>query len=93
MSFPVFHGGIGPLDSRGRGKMMAMDVPVECAGVRIQSGDLVLGDADGIVVIPQAIAADVISAALDKIRGENNTRADLESGMLLADAFAKYGIL
>jgi 4-hydroxy-4-methyl-2-oxoglutarate aldolase len=93
LSFPVFHGGIGPLDSRGRGKMMAMDVPVDCAGVRVASGDLVFGDVDGIVVIPQAIAGDVIAAALEKIRAENNTRADLERGMLLADVFARYGIL
>src|SRR4051794_16526444 len=93
MSFPVFHGGIGPLDSRGRGKMMAMDVPVECGGVLVAAGDLVFGDVDGVVVIPQGIADEVIAAALDKISGENKTRADLESGMLLADAFAKYGIL
>jgi 4-hydroxy-4-methyl-2-oxoglutarate aldolase len=93
LGFPVFHGGIGPLDSRGRGKMMAMDVPVDCAGVRVASGDLVFGDVDGIVVIPQDIAGEVIAAALDKITGENNTRADLESGMRMADVFAKYGIL
>jgi 4-hydroxy-4-methyl-2-oxoglutarate aldolase len=93
MGFPVFHGGIGPLDSRGRGKMMAMDVPVDCGGVLVRSGDLVFGDVDGVVVVPQDIAADVVAAALDKISGENKTRADLENGMLLADAFRKYGIL
>jgi regulator of RNase E activity RraA len=93
MGFPVFHGGIGPLDSRGRGKMMAMDVPVECGGVLVRSGDHVFGDVYGVVVVPQDIATDVVAAALDKISGENKTRADLENGMLLADAFKKYGIL
>src|SRR5215217_5943086 len=40
MGFPVFHGGIGPLDSKGRGKIIALDVPVEIAGVKVCSGDL-----------------------------------------------------
>ena len=35
MGFPVFHGGIGPLDSKGRGKMMAMDVPIKCGGAAV----------------------------------------------------------
>ena len=37
----VFHGGIGPLDTRGRGRMVERDTPVECAGVRVRSGDIV----------------------------------------------------
>ena len=93
MGFPVFHGGIGPLDSKGRGRMIAMDVPVEVAGVRVAAGDLVFGDVDGVVVIPQAIAAEVVEAALAKVTGENRTRDDLARGDRLADVFARYGIL
>src|SRR6187431_140343 len=52
MRFPVFAGGIGPLDSKGRGVVMAVDVPVECGGVPIRAGDWVFGDVDGVVVIP-----------------------------------------
>jgi 4-hydroxy-4-methyl-2-oxoglutarate aldolase len=63
--FPVFHGGIGPLDSKGRAEVLAIDVPVGCAGVRIEPGDFVFGDADGVVVLPQAIAAEAIGAALE----------------------------
>ena len=93
MGFPVFHGGIGPLDSKGRGKMMSMDVPIACGGVLVTPGDLVFGDVDGVVVIPQDIAVAVIEAALGKITSENKTRAHLEEGMLLADVYAKYGVL
>jgi regulator of RNase E activity RraA len=93
MSFPVFHGGIGPLDSKGRAKMMAMDVPVKCGGVLVHSGDLIFGDADGVVVIPQAMAEQVIAAATAKIRTENSTRAELEHGLLLMDVYKKYGVL
>lgn len=93
MKFPVFHGGIGPLDSKGRGKMMAMDVPIMCGGVMVNPGDLVFGDVDGLVIIPQDIATDVIEAALKKIDSENNTRRLLEEGQLLGDVYAKYGVL
>lgn len=93
LSFPVFHGGIGPLDSKGRGKMVAKDVPVVCGGVEVAAGDLVFGDVDGVVVIPQAIALDVIAAALDKIGSENKTRAHLEEGMSLTEVYARYGVL
>ncbi|MBN9073152.1 MAG: RraA family protein [Rhizobiales bacterium] len=93
MNFPVFHGGIGPLDSKGRGKMMAMDVPVMCGGVLIDPGDFIFGDADGVVVIPGAIAEKVVEAALAKITSENNTRSELEQGLLLGDVYRKYGVL
>lgn len=93
MGFPVFHGGIAPLDSKGRGRIMALDVPIECAGVRVEKGDLVFGDADGVVVIPQRIEAEVLRLAFEKVRGEKNTLADLRAGHKLADVFARYGIL
>jgi 4-hydroxy-4-methyl-2-oxoglutarate aldolase len=93
MGFPVFHGGIAPLDSKGRGRVMAIDVPVRCAGVKVASGDLVFGDADGVVVIPQAIEAQVLALAFEKIRGEKRTLDDLRAGEKLGDVFAKYGIL
>ena len=55
MRFPVFHGGVGPLDSKGRGKVMEIEVPVMCAGVLVRPQDLVVGDADGVVVIPREV--------------------------------------
>jgi len=93
MNFPVFHGGIAPLDSKGRGRVMAIDVPVRCAGVKVASGDLVFGDADGIVVIPHAIERQVLTLAFEKIKGEKRTLDDLRAGEKLGDVFARYGIL
>ena len=93
LGFPVFHGGIGPLDTRGRGKMVSRDVTIECAGVTVRSGDIVFGDVDGVVVIPQDIAAKVIAAALTKVTSENKTREELENGLLLGEVYAKYGVL
>lgn len=93
LRFPVFAGGIGPLDTKGRGKVVAIDVPIECGGVAVRSGDLVFGDADGVVVIPREVEGEILRAAFEKVAGEDRTRAALERGEKLADVFARHGIL
>ena len=93
MGFPVFAGGIGPLDSKGRGQMMAMDVPVVCAGVRVEPGDLVMADLDGVIVVPQALEAETVAAALAKAEAEDRTREELAAGAKLTDVFARHGVL
>jgi len=93
MNFPVFHGGIGPLDTKGRARMVERDVPVECGGVEIRPGDIVFGDVDGVVVIPQAHEMAIIDKAIAKVTGENNTRDALRKGESLADVFKRFGIL
>jgi regulator of RNase E activity RraA len=93
LGFPVFAGGIGPLDTRGRGKVMAVDVAVECGGVHVEPGDLMFGDADGVVVVPRAIEDEILGAALAKVEGEDRTREALRRGEKLADVFARHGIL
>jgi 4-hydroxy-4-methyl-2-oxoglutarate aldolase len=93
LEFPVFHGGIGPLDSKGRGEVCALDVPLEIAGVTVNPGDLVFGDADGVVVVPQPIGRQTVERALEKVEGEDRTRDELRQGAYLADVFKKYGVL
>jgi len=93
MRFPVFHGGIGPLDSKGRGRVMDIEVPVVCAGVLVRPGDLVAGDADGVVVIPRDAEEQVVVLALEKVTGENKTRDALRDGEPLASVFQRFGIL
>jgi|SRR5581483_9260208 len=93
MKFPVHYGGIGPLDSKGRGEVVAIDVPVECGGVLVNSGDLVVGDADGVVAIPRKIERDVLARAFEKVKKENATEAALRRGEKLADVFKRFGVL
>jgi regulator of RNase E activity RraA len=93
MRFPVFHGGIGPLDTKGRARMVQRDVPVECAGVKVRNGDILFGDVDGVVVIPQERAAEVLAKAKEKVAGEGRTRDELRQGNLLREVFEKYRIL
>lgn len=93
LNLPVFHAGIAPLDSKGRGQIQAVDVPVIIDGVRVEPGDLVFGDADGVVVVPQAVEAEVLARAFDKINGENHSIRELSGGAFLRDVYAKYGVL
>ena len=93
LNFPVFHGGIGPLDSKGRARMAEMDTPIECGGVKVTSGDIVFGDIDGVVVLPQEKAGEIVARALEKVKSENNTRTELRNGSLLREVYEKYGVL
>ena len=93
MGFPVFHGGIAPLDSKGRGMVAEIDVPIRCAGVRIAPGDLIVGDADGLIVVPRAVEQAALEKAFAKVQGENRTREELERGTSLAEVFARFQIL
>ncbi len=93
MRFPVFHGGIGPLDTKGRAEMVEKDAPVDVAGVRVSAGDWVMGDVDGVVFIPADKADAVFRAALDKIAAEDTTRAELEAGDSLRAVYARHGVL
>lgn len=93
MQFPVFMTGFSPVDANGRGDVVAYNVPIECGGVTVHPGDIVFGDIDGIVVIPQAVETTVIHAALEKVSGENRTRDALLAGATLREVYDKYGIL
>ena len=93
MGFPVYAAGIAPLDSKGRGKVIEIDVPVECAGVRVCPGDVIFGDADGCVAIPQQIFSEVLSYSAKKLESESGTLKALESGRSLKDVFQEFGVL
>jgi len=93
LKFPVFHGGIAPLDSKGRGMVAEIDVPIRCAGVAVAPGDLVVGDADGVIVVPQAVEEEALARAFAKVSSEDRTRDELARGVKLADVFAKYRVL
>ncbi len=93
MDFPVFYAGIRPLDSKGRGLVVAYDVPVMCGEVLVNPGDLVFADFDGVVVIPQAIEAKVLEMAREKVNAENLSRKELLDGKLLREVYDKYKVL
>ena len=93
MRFPVFAGGIGPLDTKGRAEMEESDVTVRVAGVWIEPGDLVFGDIDGCIVAPKGVAAEAVSRALAKASAEDRTREALLAGESLRSVYARFGVL
>ena len=93
LGFPTFVSGIHCADSLGRVDVDAIGVEITCGDVRVAEGDLVLGDHDGVVVIPRSVAGEVIGLAEEKLVGENLVRAKLAEGMPAGEAFRRYGIL
>ena len=73
--------------------MMEMDCRVVCGGAAVAAGDWVFGDADGVVVIPQAAAEEVFAKALEKVAAEDRTRDELRAGRTLREVFDRFGIL
>jgi len=93
MGFPVYYTGIRPLDSMGRAKVMAFDVPVRCGEVLVRPGELVFADYDGVVVIPQAVENEVLRLAQEKVGKESLTRQGLLEGKSLREVYDTYGVL
>ena len=93
LRFPVFCAGIRPLDSMGRARVMAYDVPVRCGEVLVHPRDLVFADFDGVVVVPSAIEDEVLRLAAAKVGKESQSRAELLQGQTLRAVYNKYGVL
>lgn len=93
LHFPLFAAGMKPVDSKGRGQVVAWNVPVECAGVLVEPGDLVVADLDGVITIPASIIEEVVRLATDKVSRENHSREELRNGAYLRTVYEKYGVL
>lgn len=89
--FPVFTRFVTPEDSTWRWELVATQVPVTIGNVRVEPGDWVVGDDDGVVVVPAAIAEDVVAEAEEKAATENEIRAAVRNGMAPLEAYERYG--
>ena len=94
LGFPTFSSGAYAQDQRLRGRVIDFGCPIEFTnGVVVEPGDIVFGDRDGVVIVPRRNEAEIIAAALDKVRGENRVRAAIEAGMSTVEAFRSFGIM
>jgi regulator of RNase E activity RraA len=93
MDFPVFGIGCTPADSKGRIDVAEIGQPITIDGVATRNGDLIIGDEDGVVIIPSNAADETLRLAQEKASGEDTVRDDLANGMPVTEAFAKHGIL
>ena len=90
--FPTYCRFNTPKDIVGRWIAKSMGEPIDIGGVRIASGDYVLADIDGVVIIPQSMAEEAITATETKAGTETEMRAALMAGMDPVDAFKKFGV-
>lgn len=93
LNFPTFGAGRYAQDQGPRGKVIDWRVPIEIGGVRIEPGDIVFGDLDGVLVIPRRVEEEVIEKALEKARGEKLVAQAIREGMGAVEAFDKFGIM
>lgn len=93
INWPVFSMGSYAQDSGVRTKVIDYRCDIEINNVLISSGDLLVADADGVVVIPKVIEEKVLEKALEKVRGEKAFIKAIENGMSSTEAFEKFGVL
>jgi 4-hydroxy-4-methyl-2-oxoglutarate aldolase len=89
--YPVFCRFVTPEDCTWRWEVTATQVPITIGPVRIEPGDWIVGDEDGVVAVPQAIAPDVLAAAEAKAGTENLIRDAVRGGMTPLEAYEQYG--
>jgi 4-hydroxy-4-methyl-2-oxoglutarate aldolase len=90
--FPVFAKEFNPARSEGRLDYGRVNIPVVCGGVKVEPGDIVFGDRDGVVVIPKSAAESVVKKAEDTVSRESAFRGDIRRGADLRATIAKYGV-
>lgn len=93
LNFPVFCYGSYAQDQRGRGTVTDFRVPLNIDGVQINPGDIVFGDVDGVVILPQEVEADVVAQALEQVKKEKTAKSLLASGVSAERVFSETGVL
>lgn len=89
--FPVFCSFLTPADIVCRWIPDAYGEPIDIGGVSIRTGDYLLGDRDGVVIIPADVAADVVSRTEEVVATESDMRRALIDGMDPVAAYQRYG--
>ena len=82
---------VTPEDSTWRWEVTATDVPITIGTVRIEPGDWVVGDEDGVVVVPAEVAGDVLVVAERKVGTESAIRDAVRDGMTPLEAYERFG--
>lgn len=91
IGFQTWRRGHTPNDIVGRWLPTATDTPIQIGDVRIEAGDYLLGDRDGMVRVPRAVVEDVTAKSLEAMQTENKVRTAIMQGTDPQEAYLKYG--
>ncbi|HLK64923.1 MAG TPA: RraA family protein [Bryobacteraceae bacterium] len=91
LQFPVFSRGVVPSTSINHYRFVGTNVPVTCAGVRVNAGDIIVADEDGVAVVPKARAPEVLKKAQDLDNTEHSMLPFIEKYRSIKEAVAKFG--
>ncbi len=80
LDIPVFHAGAHPAVLGRRHVPWETDVTVACGGTAVQPGDVIVGDADGVIVIPPSMVEEVVDDAIEQERQERFIGEQIEAG-------------
>jgi 4-hydroxy-4-methyl-2-oxoglutarate aldolase len=91
LQFPVFSRGVSPGTTINHYRFAGKNVPVTCAGARVNPGDIIVADEDGVAVVPKARAADVLKKAQELDNTEHTMYPFIERFKSIKEAVAKFG--
>src|ERR1700722_974362 len=91
LQFPVFSRGIVPSTSINHYRFAGANIPVTCAGARVNPNDIVVADEDGVAVVPRAHAAEILKKARELDDTEHRMYPFIEKFRSIKEAVAKFG--
>lgn len=90
LDFPVFCKFRSPADAKGRWNVVDFDCPVVLGGVPVRPGDFIVGDADGVVVVPSELAVEVLLEAEAVVNEENEVRRRVRNKESVANLYMQF---
>jgi 4-hydroxy-4-methyl-2-oxoglutarate aldolase len=91
LQFPVFSRGVAPSTTINHYRVTGVNVPVTCAGVRVNPGDIVTADEDGVAVVPQARAPEILKKAQELDDTEHRMIPFIEKFRSIREAVKQFG--
>lgn len=93
INFPCFSYGSYAQDQAPRGKVLDYRVPIDFSGIPVRPGDIVFGDRDGVLILPQELEAEVIERSYEKAVSENIVGKAIREGLSAVESWNKYQIM
>jgi regulator of RNase E activity RraA len=93
LQFPVFSRGVVPSTTINHYRFAGLNVPVTCAGVRVNPGDIIVADEDGVAVVPRERAAEVLKKAQELDDTEHRMLPFIEKYRSIREAVERFGRL